>query len=102
MVIHNIITIMSFVCCRCNELILNNPLGGKYNGIVCLGHRSCVDCWFETTYKGKRSSESPTTKQIPLVDKPFKQCIGCINNAPFVSTYKPINLKINENIIDLT
>jgi hypothetical protein len=41
-----------------------------------LHHRCCIDCWFEKNDKGQRKYESDITKNIPLVENPFK------NNDP--------------------
>lgn len=69
------------ICSRCELPLLTNPLGGRFNGVICLHHRCCIDCWFEKNDKGQRKYESDITKNIPLVENPFKnndpKCIGC-------------------------
>jgi hypothetical protein len=66
-----------------------------------LHHRCCIDCWFEKNDKGQRKYESDITKNIPLVENPFKnndpKCIGCwkglkfyINDIENISKYETI------------
>jgi len=76
------------ICCRC-ELIIGvneHALGGGYDGVVCLNHRSCMGCWFDTVARGARKHESKKTKNIGLVNKPFKGttplCPGCKKGLP--------------------
>lgn len=77
------------ICCRCELRIKANEtvLGGSYNGVVCLHHRSCMSCWFDKTpVRAARKHESGKTRNIGLVDKPFKGtkplCPGCKKNLP--------------------
>jgi hypothetical protein len=85
------------VCCRC-ELNLSDEqhvLGGLYNGVVCVKHRSCTSCWFtkftesnDKQLPGKRSLEVKETKLLPLVDSDkllknlFNNCLGCKKKIP--------------------
>ena len=77
------------ICCRCELRIKanENVLGGSYNGVVCLNHRSCMSCWFDKTpIRAARKHEAAKTKNIGLVDKPFKGtkplCPGCKKGLP--------------------
>jgi len=71
-------------CCRCLiDIPDGTSLGGTYGGVVCIYHRSCQNCWWETnTIFGKRKKESEKTKYIPLVNSPRKgekiECFGCL------------------------
>lgn len=94
-------------CCRCRQHILENPLGGKFGGVVCGFHRSCQKCWWgpsndinetdktiipynqggqwDSNY-GKRRREPKESKHIALVNKPRKnkhpECFGCLYKCP--------------------
>lgn len=76
------------ICCRCELRIRDNEhaLGGGYDGVVCLNHRSCTGCWFDTVARGARKFEAAKTKNIALVNKPFKGsipiCPGCKKGLP--------------------
>jgi len=76
------------ICCRCELRIgdKEHALGGGYDGVVCLNHRSCMSCWFDTAARGARKHESAKTKSIGLVNKPFKGtiplCPGCRKGLP--------------------
>jgi hypothetical protein len=76
------------ICCRCELRIgdKEHALGGGYDGVVCLNHRSCMSCWFDTAARGARKHESAKTKPIGLVNKPFKGtvplCPGCRKGLP--------------------
>ena len=80
------------ICARCEAPLLHNALGGYYDGIICLQHRCCVDCWFETNPTGKRVYEKEETRYTPLVENPFKgrttKCIGCLKKLPFYEKRK--------------
>lgn len=72
---------MDNLCCRCLRDI-KEPLGGKFGGVVCIYHRSCQSCWWETvSCYGHRKTEKKETKNIALVDGPRKgmrqECFGC-------------------------
>ena len=88
------------ICCRCELRIGDNEhaLGGGYDGVVCLSHRSCSGCWFETTARGARKFEAAKTKHIGLVNKPFKGttplCPGCRKGLPpFAIKPKPTTFR---------
>ena len=81
------------ICSRCELPLLTNPLGGRFNGVICLHHRCCIDCWFEKNDKGQRKYESDITKNIPLVENPFK------NNDPKFYINDIENISKNEIII---
>jgi hypothetical protein len=94
------------VCCRCELRIKTNEkaLGGSYDGVVCLKHRSCVACWFDENFiRGARKYESNKTKNIGLVDKPFKRtkplCPGCKKGLPPFELIKQYYEKDNTIII---
>lgn len=76
------------ICCRCELRIgdKEHALGGGYDGVVCLNHRSCMSCWFDTAARGARKHESAKTKHIGLVNKPFQGtiplCPGCKKGLP--------------------
>ena len=76
------------ICCRCELRIgdKEHALGGGYDGVVCLNHRSCMSCWFDTAARGARKFEAAKTKKIGLVNKPFKGtiplCPGCRKGLP--------------------
>ena len=82
------------VCCRCELNLTQNALGGIYDGVICVKHRSCTSCWFNTYSEsneneivGQRNSETVETKYLPLVGydkKPplFEVCPGCSKNIP--------------------
>ena len=82
------------ICCRCELRIgdKEHALGGGYDGVVCLNHRSCMSCWFDTAARGARKHESGKTKPIALVNKPFKGtiplCPGCRKGLPPFSEMK--------------
>ena len=94
-------------CCRCRQHILENPLGGKFGGVVCRFHRSCQKCWWGPSNNinetdktiipynqggewnsnyGKRRREPKESKHIALVNKPRKnkhpECFGCLYKYP--------------------
>jgi len=97
------------ICCRCESKIDKHEkaLGGTYNGVVCLNHRSCMSCWFdETSIRGARMQETNKTKNIGLVDKPFKGmkpiCPGCRKGLPpfeLKKTVTPVQYYEKDNII---
>lgn len=76
------------ICCRCELRIgdKEHALGGGYDGVVCLNHRSCMSCWFDTAARGARKFEAGKTKSIGLVNKPFigtiPLCPGCRKGLP--------------------
>jgi len=97
------------LCCRCRQQIHvgETALGGIYNGVVCMYHRSCEKCWWgpsvgnEPNYLpsnfildyGARQHEDEQSKNIALVNHPRKgmegpQCFGCLHNDPY-SIYAP-------------
>ena len=96
------------ICCRCELRIGENEhaLGGGYDGVVCLNHRSCMSCWFDTAARGARKHESAKTKSIGLVNKPFKGitplCPGCKKSLPpFAIKPKPANFTEENGVISL-
>jgi len=76
------------ICCRCELRITDNKhaLGGGYDGIICMRHRSCSSCWFDSSARGARKLEAAKTKRVGLVNKPFKGstplCPGCKKGLP--------------------
>lgn len=86
------------ICCRCELRIKEGEhvLGGGYDGVVCLRHRSCMSCWFDKTARGARKHESKYTQFIGLVNKPFKGttplCPGCKKGLPPYDMMKPSKL----------
>ena len=94
------------ICCRCELRIKENEhvLGGGYDGVVCLRHRSCKSCWFEGTARGARKHEAGKTKNIGLVNKPFKGtkplCPGCKKGLPpyeIIPPYKPSKFTVRDD-----
>jgi hypothetical protein len=83
------------ICCRCELRIKEgeHALGGGYDGVVCLRHRSCMSCWFDETARGARKHETKETQFIGLVNKPFKGttplCPGCKKGLPAYEMIKP-------------
>jgi hypothetical protein len=78
-------------CCRClTNLIEPLALGGYYDGVVCINHRVCEDCWWNSdslsNKKGRRRIENFQTQNIALVNNPRKneeiKCYGCIYSLP--------------------
>jgi hypothetical protein len=74
-------------CCRClTNLTEPFALGGNYGGVVCINHRICSDCWWNSdtvSYnKGRRRIEKSQTRNIALVNNPRKneeiKCYGCL------------------------
>ena len=81
------------ICARClTNLNSNDALGGSYGGVVCINHRICTDCWWNSDTlsikKGNRNKESRLTRSIPLVSNPRQnmkiKCYGCLYNVPFI------------------
>ena len=96
------------ICCRCELRIHENEkvLGGSYDGVVCLKHRSCMSCWFDKApLRGARKHEAGKTKHIGLVDKPFKGtkplCPGCKKQLPPFDKVKPPTYFEKDNTIHL-
>lgn len=96
------------ICCRCELRIKENEkvLGGSYDGVVCLRHRSCMSCWFDSTpLRGARKHESGKTKNIGLVDKPFKGtkplCPGCKKGLPPFEKPKPVTYFEEDGVVNL-
>lgn len=95
------------VCARCQRKLEDDAkcLGGTHNGVVCINHRSCLSCWFESEAKGKRNHESKLTKNIPLVDKPFNnrkpKCPGCFNKVPPFKIPPDVGTINHEGVIEL-
>lgn len=96
------------ICCRCELRIKENEkvLGGSYDGVVCLKHRSCMSCWFDAApQRGARKDESGSTKKIGLVDKPFKGtkplCPGCKKGLPPYEQAKPATYYEEDGVVNL-
>jgi hypothetical protein len=96
------------ICCRCELGIKENEkvLGGSYDGVVCLKHRSCMSCWFDAApQRGARKHESGKTKTIGLVDKPFKGtkplCPGCKKGLPPYEKAEPLTYYEEDGVINL-
>ena len=96
------------ICCRCELKIKDdeNVLGGSYDGVVCLKHRSCMSCWFDSTHlRGARKYESGKTKGVGLVDKPFKGtkplCPGCKKSLPPYERAKSATYNEEDGVVNL-
>lgn len=92
------------ICCRCELRIKADEtvLGGSYNGVVCLNHRSCISCWFDKTpIRAARRHEAAKTKNIGLVDKPFVKplCPGCKKGLPPFEVIKPAQFYEKDDVI---
>lgn len=85
------------ICCRCELRIRDNEhaLGGGYDGVVCLNHRSCTGCWFDTVARGARKLEAAKTKNIALVNKPFKPTKNLIRSADSHFSWSMTDEEIN-------
>lgn len=70
-------------CGRCSRQ--SATLGGVYGGVVCVGHRICPECWWETLPLGARQKEGRTRLE-PLGGevKLFPKCIGCLRGVKLV------------------
>lgn len=74
-------------CARCRRR-LRSGLGGSYGGVVCPLHRTCEDCWFSrTAVHGLRRFEPRAA--IPMVDRPYPNCVGCMYCVPFHESSVP-------------
>ena len=104
-------------CARCETLFEpdEKPLGGGFDGVICYKHRSCKYCWFgpdldtnwglDAPKKGERNKETKLTKNIPLVDDPFRKrtphCPGCYKNLPPFNYTETIGKENSDGVIEI-
>ena len=104
-------------CARCETLFEadEKPFGGGFDGVICYKHRSCKYCWFgpeldtgwglDAPKKGERNKETKLTKNIPLVDDPFRKrtphCPGCYKNLPPFNYTETIGKKNSDGVIEI-